>query len=126
MSDGHLESDAQRSRSIFRQVRDTFTSISRSRSHLKARTVSPPCTPAPRKRTSVDHADVENRPAKTPSKRPTPISFTHHLSLLTQVKSRFNRNRKLHNAQGSSDNDDYTHLSLPSVMPTGVRSCARR
>ena len=120
MSDGYIDTDnQQRPRSFLRQVRETFTGINRQRQTVKARTNSPVYTLVNKNLTSLDDIDIGNMQTKSHSKKPTPISFTHHLSLLNQVKSRFNKSRRL---QTSSDSDEYAHSSLPSVILSPVSS----
>ncbi|CAF1446188.1 unnamed protein product [Adineta ricciae] len=114
MSDGYIDTDnQQRPRSFLRQVRETFTGINRQRQTVKARTNSPVYTLVNKNLTSLDDIDIGNMQTKSHTKKSTPISFTHHLSLLNQVKSRFNKSRRL---QTSLDSDDYAHSSLPSVI----------
>ncbi|CAF0922999.1 unnamed protein product [Adineta steineri] len=115
MSDENINSNNIHSRSILRQVRDTFGSMGRNL-QIKTRTQSPPFTLVNNKHTSVDNIDLQNSHIKIHTKKSTPISFSHHLSLFNQVKSRVNKNRKHQNAQSLSDNDDDIRSSLPVII----------
>jgi hypothetical protein len=118
MSGENLDSDSSRSRSIFRQVRDTFGGMSRSRHRVDAQMESSPLTLNNKERKSADNIDLQNTQIKSPSRKSTPISFTHHLSLLNQVKLHINKPKK-----STCKNDDYTHLSLPPMNSvSGVSS----
>lgn len=116
MSGENLDSDNNRSRSIFRQVRDTFGNISRSRHRNDVRNRSPPLTLINDKRSSIDSINIQT---KLNLKKTTPIPFSHHLSLLNQVKSHINRTRKPHQTT-PSDIDLHTHLSLPTMNSFSV------
>ena len=115
MSGENIDSDVNRSRSIFRQVRDTFSGINRSRHRIDARIESPPYKLTNKERKSADNIDLKNTQIKSQLRKSTPISFTHHLSLLNQVKSHLNKPKK-----SPCENNDFTHLSLPSMNSLSV------
>ncbi len=114
MSGENLDSDNARSRSIFRQVCETISGKNRSRHQEDVRSGSPILTLVKTKCESADNIDKQN----LQTKKPTPIAYSHHRSLLNQVKSHINKNRKNHQTTLSSymENDDYTHLSLPTPI----------
>jgi hypothetical protein len=119
------DEDNNRSRSLLRQVRETFGSVSRNRHHVETRTGSPSLPLSNNQRISVDSINTSNSPTKILSKKSTPNSFSRHLSLLNQVKSHITKTPKYRTTQSSSDNDDYTHLSLSPIISTSV-SCFKR
>ena len=106
MSDENSDSDNNRSRSLLRQVRETLGGVSRNRHHVESRTESP--TLINNKRISADSINTSTFPTKFHSKKSTPNSFAHHLSLLNQVKSHITKTRKHQPTRSSLDNDDYT------------------
>jgi hypothetical protein len=117
MSGENPDSDDNRSRSIFRQVRETIGSMNRSRHRGDKRNASPPITLVNNKHGSADNIDTQGLQSKIHLKIPTPVSFSHHLSLLNQVKSHINKARKSHQTTSlSPDIDDYVHLSLSPVV----------
>jgi hypothetical protein len=121
MSDENIDSDNNRSRSLLRQVRETFGSASRNRHHVETRTGSPSLPLSNNQRISVDNINASNFPTKILSKKSTPNSFSRHLSILNQVKSHITKTPKYQTTQSSSDNDDYTHLSFSPIISASVR-----
>jgi hypothetical protein len=116
MSNESPDLDNNRSRSIFRHVRETFGSIGRHKQRAETRAESPPLTLINTKCESADNIDRKNLQTKVNLKKTTPISFSHHLSLLNQFKSHINKTRKYQQTtQLSLDNDAYTPLSLPPM-----------
>jgi hypothetical protein len=122
MSGENPDSDGNRSRSIFRQVRETLGGMSRSRHRVDTRMESSPLTLINNERKSADNIDLRNIQTKPDIRKSTPISFSHHLSLLNQVKSHINKTKKSHPSTSLSswENDDYTHLSLPPMNSKSV------
>jgi hypothetical protein len=118
MSGENLDSDNARSRSIFRQVRETISGKNRNRHQGNVRTGSPILTLVKTKCESADNIDTHNLQTKFQLNKPAPIAYSHHRSLLNQVKSHITKNRKNHQTTLSSymENDDYTHLSLPTPI----------
>jgi hypothetical protein len=117
MSNESPDLDAHRSRSLFRQVRETFGSLGRHRQRAETRIEPTSLSLVNTKCGSADNIDEKNLQTKVNVKKTTPISFSHHLSLLNQVKSHIHKTRKFHQTtQLSLDNDDYTHLSLPPLV----------
>jgi len=121
--ENYLDSDNTRSRSIFRQVRETIGGMNRSRHRGDKRTGSPILKSVNRKHGSADNIDTQNLETKLQLKKPVPNAISHHRSLLNQVKLHINKNRKNHQTTPPSsymENDDYIHLSLPSAIPGSV------
>jgi hypothetical protein len=90
--------------------------MNRSRHREDTRTDSPPLKLMKNESGSVDNIDTQNLQTKFPLKKSTPISSSHHLSLLNQFKSHLNKNRKGHHTTSTSgENEDETNLSLPII-----------
>ncbi|CAF3070826.1 unnamed protein product [Rotaria sp. Silwood2] len=112
-----MTTDTNRSRSILRQVREKFGGVSGSRRRTARRTESSSSTLVNTKRISADNIDTKDCHTKSHLENPTPVTYSHHLSLLMNVKSHFNRTRKSPTTSASScDNDERTNLSLPPVI----------
>ncbi|CAF3929983.1 unnamed protein product [Rotaria sp. Silwood2] len=123
MSGENMTTDTNRSRSILRQVREKFGGVSGSRRRTARRTESSSSTLVNTKRISADNIDTKDCHTKSHLENPTPVTYSHHLSLLMNVKSHFNRTRKSPTTSASScDNDERTNLSLPPVISISV-SC---
>ena len=122
MSGENTDLDAtNRSRSLLRQVRDTIGGINRSRNRLDTTTGSPPLRLTLPKRQSLDNIDTKPLQTKIHPKKSTPIAFSHHLSLLNQVKSHINKTRKYHpNIPSPGEFDDSKYLSLPPTISISV------
>ncbi|CAF0731605.1 unnamed protein product [Rotaria sordida] len=121
MSSENMSTDNNRSRSLLRQVRDKFGGMSGSRRRTERRTDSPSLTLVNTKRISVDNIDTKDCQTKSHLENTTPVTFSHHLSLLMNVKSHFNKTRKsptksTTSTTSSCDNNDRTNLSLPPVI----------
>ena len=115
MSEENLDVEP-RPRSLLRQVGQTLGVLHRSRHALdSSNDNAPAATFLQRKRASMDSVSTQDLQSKYTSKKTaasarstTPISF------LNQVKSHWNKTKKSSaTSQLKSDDDDYTHLSLP-------------
>jgi len=121
MSGVNTDSDDNRSRSIFRQVRETIGGKSRSRHRGDTRSASSSLTIVNNTRGSADNIDRQSLQTKLHSKKSTATSFSHRLSLLDQVKLHISKTRKYDLTKPSSyENDEYTHLSLPPMTSISV------
>lgn len=114
MSGEAQDSDNNRSRSLFRQVRDTIGNMNRSRHRNDDRNGSPPSSSilTNNKRASFDSITTSTKVHS--KKSTTPISFSQHLSLLNQVKSHINKTRKTHQTTPAEINGS-KYLSLPPM-----------
>ena len=114
----------QRSRSLFRQVRASISGKGSHRNHINQSHESSPCIRLLRqKRRSFENIDSYTQRRNNSARPPTPNSFSHHLSLLNQVKSHFTGTPKYRRTKPSlwADEDDYH--SIPSIISITV-SCA--
>lgn len=116
MANENSDLEPVRSRSIFRQVRDTFGGINRNRHRVDTRTDSSASTLINTDHKSNDNLHSHQIPNKNSHRKSTTISFTHHLSLLNQVKSHITKSKKSHPTTSSSlGNDEFTRLSFLSI-----------
>jgi hypothetical protein len=130
-SETSTNNNNSRSRSILHQVRETIGGINRSRHRAETTNGPSLLTLINTKRGSVDSMDTHNSQTKLRlkkiSKATTPVSFSHRLSLLNQVKSHITKTRKSHqNTQSPYKDEVYTHLSLPPTIPLLVSHCELR
>lgn len=114
----------QRSRSLFRQVRASISGKNSHRTNINPDHESSPCMRLLRqKRRSFEHIDSSSTQQRKNSARPpTPNSFSHHLSLLNQVKSHFTGTPKYRRTKQSQWIDDDDYHSIPSIISITV-SC---
>ncbi len=110
----------KRSRSLLRQVRASFVGQSGSRSHIDTTGESSSILLLRQKHRSFDNIDLPKRRTKKSSRSKTPNSFSHHLSLLNQVKSHFIGTRKYRRTEPSVWIDDDDYHSVPSVISNTV------
>lgn len=116
MANENSDLEPVRSRSIFRQVRETFSGINRSRHRVDTRHGSSPLTLINTDHKSSDSLHGNQIQNKNSRRKSTTISFTHHLSLLNQVKSHITKSKKSHPTSSSSlGNDEFTRLSFLST-----------
>jgi hypothetical protein len=109
----------KRSRSLLRQVRETFGGLHRSRNRTEINVET--FASINRQRASIDSLDTHNLQGKLPMKKTTLLSSGHRLSLLGQMKSHLNRAPKSTSTIVTDDDDDeYTHLSLPMNFSNAV------
>ncbi|CAF3469609.1 unnamed protein product [Rotaria sp. Silwood1] len=117
MSGENTRTDTTRSRSILRQVREKFGGMNVSRRRTERRAESSSSTLINTQRISADNIDAKHCQIQSHVEKTTPVTYSHHLSLLMNVKSHFNKRRKSPTASASSyDNDDRTNLSLPPLI----------
>ncbi|CAF1174131.1 unnamed protein product [Rotaria sp. Silwood1] len=117
MSGENTRTDTTRSRSILRQVREKFGGMNVSRRRTERRAESSSSTLINTQRISADNFDAKHCQIQSHVEKTTPVTYSHHLSLLMNVKSHFNKRRKSPTASASSyDNDDRTNLSLPPLI----------
>ncbi|CAF1069183.1 unnamed protein product [Rotaria sordida] len=109
-----------RSRSLLRQIGATLTGRSCSRHPTDTTNESPSVSLLRKKHRSFDNVNIEQRSPKCyikrTSKTKTPISFSHRLSLLNQVKTHIIGTHKHRQTISSISNDDNKYLLLPSIM----------
>ncbi|CAF3636677.1 unnamed protein product [Rotaria sordida] len=109
-----------RSRSLLRQIGATLTGRSCSRHPTDTTDESPSFSLLRKKHRSFDNVNIEQRSPKSyikrTSKTKTPISFSHRLSLLNQVKTHIIGTHKHRQTISSISNDDNKYLLLPSIM----------
>jgi hypothetical protein len=110
----------KRSRSLLRQVRASFVGKSGNRNHIDTTGESSSVLLLRQKRQSYDNIDIQKRRTKKPSRSKTPNSFSHHLSLLNQVKSHFIGTRKYRRTVPSIWTDDDEYHSVPSITSNTV------
>ena len=106
----------KRSRSLLRQVRASFV----GRNHIDTAGESSSMSLLRQKHRSYDNIEIPKRRTKKPSRSKTPNSFSHHLSLLNQVKSHFLGTRKYRRTVPSVWMDDDDYHSVPSAISNTV------
>lgn len=122
MANENSNVESVRSRSIFRHVRETIGGINRHRHHQTDST--PSLTLINNSRKSTDNLFPNHVQNKTTCKKSANISFTHHLSLLNQVKSHLTKSKKSHPAVSTSlGNEEFTRISILSInsMPVSTK-----
>ncbi|CAF1417032.1 unnamed protein product [Rotaria magnacalcarata] len=112
MSGESVSTDDNRSRSLLRQVREKFGG---NRQRVERRAGSSSAALINTQRISAEHVETSNNQTKLHVDSTAPVSFSHHLSLLVNVKSRFRKTRKTSTALSSPGNDDRKALSLPPI-----------
>ena len=120
--------DQHRSRSLLRQVRDTFSgrSLSRNRSESKYRSLPTPSLAD--NHVSFDQLRLTNGTGKArvknPAKMSTPVSFSHRMSLLNQFKSHLIGHRKYRQAAPSVWTDEADRLLASTrTLPVSAEPC---
>ncbi|CAF4517099.1 unnamed protein product [Rotaria magnacalcarata] len=117
MSGESVSTDDNRSRSLLRQVREKFGG---NRQRVERRAGSSSAALINTQRISAEHVETSNNQTKLHVDSTAPVSFSHHLSLLVNVKSRFRKTRKTSTALSSPGNDDRKALSLPPINSDSV------
>lgn len=118
MSGERVNADNIRSRSLLRQVRDKFGG---TRRHADRRAESTSSALINTTRTSADQYESRNIHVKSNSETPPPpTSFSHHLSILVNVKSRFSKARKCSTPVLTPNIDNRKALSLPPIISNTV------
>jgi hypothetical protein len=115
-SESFPSNNNKRSRSLLRQVRASFV----GRNHIDTAGESSSVLLLRQKHRSFDNIDIPKRRTKKSSRSKTPNSFSHHLSLLNQVKSHFIGNRKYRRTAPSVWLDDDDYHSIPSAISNTV------
>lgn len=115
----------QRSRSLLRQVQASISGKSTLRNSPNVNRESPSVLLLRHKRRSFEHIDLYKPRRKSSSRPATPNSFSHHLSLLNQVKSHFLRTPKYRRAKPNPWNDEDDYHSIPSIISTTVSLLTR-
>ena len=122
MANENSNVESVRSRSIFRHVRETIGGLHRSRHRVDGKNDSTPSlTLINTTRKSADSLFPHHVQNKTSRKKSQNISFTHHLSLLNQVKSHMTKSKKsLPTTSTSLGDEEFTRISIVSISSMPV------